>query len=214
MGLQTINMNVFAKIDWLTVKNFGKVRHFNISYLVMIGIPILATVYEAVASSIPSIAFSMDFPLKLKFIYSASISYAIAIAIYQYFCDPIVKRYNGSEDYIGDVQDAYERAFPDKKYEIIIANLVESQTQLKSELITFEEEKKAGRIDSKQIERYKSLVQMLYPSCVQRYLASRYDHAVLGKSRKALIFSFLFYIVGSFLILIVLIWQTIVVFRQ
>jgi hypothetical protein len=162
-------------MTWMTIRNFGRVKYFNLSYFVVIGVPILAEVYGWVYSTNVSVA-TLAFPLNLKLLYSASLLYAVAITIYQYFCPGIIKRFEDEQLYVSSSQEIYERAHPSRKLPIVLANLVESQNDLRTQIGDLQTQLETSPSTSKQQELH-ALVETEYPSAVQRYLLKSFDEA-------------------------------------
>lgn len=187
-------------MDWLTVKNFGRVKYFNLSYVIMIGVPVLATIYQSIDSTWLKSYVDFSFPPAFKWMYGASILYAIGIAIYQIFCPSEVKRFDNSDEYVNTYQHLYERAYPDKKHNIILSQLTDSQkdTRIKIQQLHQELQSSSKSVEErKRIEtEYEFLVNLVYPGCVQNFLIDRFDRKVQSKSI-AFYISALFYLAGT-----------------
>lgn len=198
-----------VSIDWTVIRNLGRVKYFNISYVVLFGVPIAAEVYAKRGDSAP------DFPGTLQAVYAASILFAIAITIYQFCCPSIVKAYAAREDYIAALYDQYLRANPDRKFEIVLANLATTQADVQARLVDL----KKNATDTLSADaasattNLNSLVDGLYPSAIQRFLAKKYDREKSAR-KWAIITSAVFYTVGSLIILVLLVLKSITVFHQ
>src|SRR5690348_5511717 len=112
-------------MNWRTIKNFGQVKYFNISYVVLIIVPLLANTFEMLNEKF---CYTLTVPFAAKSLYFASIIYAIAIAIYQYRCPAIIKEYSNLQDYIDKNLEQFKNKAPDLKYYIVLAHL-DQQTQ-------------------------------------------------------------------------------------
>lgn len=198
-------------MTWETIRFFGQVRYFNLSYVVIVGVPVLAELYEVLYRVHYGVTLSLPFPLSLKVLYAASLSYALAVAVYQYFCPAIVKVYASSEAYLAACQESYERAYPDRRLEIVLANLTDSQHQIKNELVTL-----SGRLttefDASARRRIDELLHEFYPSCVQRFLLAEYAHAA-RRCSLAIYTAGVLYILGSACLVYLLVLKSIDVFR-
>lgn len=187
-------------MNWLTVKNFGRVKYFNLSYVIMIGVPVLATIYQSVDSTWVKEYVNFTFPPAFKWMYGASILYAIGIAIYQIFCPSEVKRFDNSDEYVNVYQHIYERAYPDKKYNIILSQLTESQNDTRIKIQQMHQVLQTPSIDvieRKKIEsEYDFLLGLVYPGCVQNFLIDRFEKQVKSKS-VAFYISAVFYFGGT-----------------
>ncbi|HMV08148.1 MAG TPA: hypothetical protein PK325_01025 [Cyclobacteriaceae bacterium] len=187
-------------MDWLTVKNFGRVKYFNISYVIMIGVPVLATIYQSIDSTWLKGYIDFSFPPSFKWMYGASILYAVGIAVYQIFCPSEVKRFDNSDEYVNVYQHLYERAYPDKKYSIILSQLTETQNDTRAKIQQLHQALQSPQRDGEQRKKmeieYEFLVNLVYPGCVQNFLIDRFDRKVKSKSI-AFYVSTLFYIAGT-----------------
>jgi uncharacterized membrane protein len=109
---------------WSTIRAFGNVKYFNISYGVLFLVPIA---HELYSKSVPLMQFfgaPAPFPVTLRWIYGASFAFAIAIALYQWRCPEIIKRFGRSEDeYLTAEYESYQRALPNHKLNVVLANL-------------------------------------------------------------------------------------------
>lgn len=202
-------------MTWTAVRNFGTVKYFNISYVVMIGVPVLATIYQAIQSKWLNSHITFVFPSTLKWLYAASIAYAFGIALYQIFCPPEVKTAQTIDEYVHIFKELYERALPDKKYNIVLTNLDSLQKDSSDRLVALHEKLFTTLQDSTQRQvtqtEYDGLIELLYPSCVQRYLIKDYSEKV--KSRTIAIWaSALLYFTGTGIMLYLIFCRAYLVF--
>jgi hypothetical protein len=154
-----------------------------------------------------------QFPATLKLLYASTICYAIAIALYQYFCPRIIKLYETELDYVNSAYPVYLRAHPDKKVQIVLANLLQSQSDIKDQIEALKRElddSLSGTNDELQ-QKLDSIVKAKYPSCVQRYLLTEYERAT--KKHPAVIWTAgLLYSAGTLLLLYLLFQKSLIVF--
>lgn len=199
-------------MNWLTIRNFGRVRYFNLSYLVLIGVPIIAETYELLYRLDTGSTISLTFPPTLKLLYIASIFYALAIAIYQYFCPTIIKVYETEEDYLEAKQEIYERIYPDLKYNIVLTNLDGTQEEIKQEIIDTKARYRQTMGDEKRLlkEELEQRLDLVYPGCVSRHLAHEYEKAQ-NRYRAAIYLSGVLYLLGTGLLVYLLVMKTITV---
>ena len=203
-------------MDWLIVKNFGRVKYFNISYVIMIGVPVMATAYHSIESSWLKSYVTFTFPPTFKWMYSASILYALGIALYQWFCPSEIKRFDTEDEYVNAYQDLYERAYPDKKYNILLTQLTDQQRdtkeriQLLHNIVEDRSLSEAARTVAK--NEYDTLANLVYPGCVQNYLIA--DFRKKAKSKYgAFLLSALFYISGTSILLYLICCRAIMVYK-
>jgi hypothetical protein len=195
-------------MNWITIKYFGRVKYFNISYAAILAIPIYID-FAGKINSTAGIAVA-DIPLSIRLIYLASLLYAFGIAIYQYACPKIIKDYDKVQDYIRDNFNIYITSYPDLKYNIVIANLDDLQRKSKDRLESLHKEVHANENDTAKRKELDELVNSLLPSCVQNNLTKEFNGA-LSVRKFWLVLSFLFYVAGTLLILFLLIKKSIVV---
>lgn len=183
-------------MDWQTIKHFGKIKYFNISYVAILIVPIANEVINYVNTSFEEPKFFI--PCTIIFLYASSLFYALGIAIYQFFCPKIIKSYDKVQDYIRDNFQIYMMAYPDLKIEIIRANLSDLQDKSKEKI----EALLIAETDESRVELEK-LTEMLLPSCVQQYLTKEYNNELV-KYKFLMWASLLLYITGSIIILFLL----------
>lgn len=191
-------------MKWSNIRALGKVKYFNVCYVVLLGVPLLAEIYIYVheRGAYPS------FPTPLKLLYVASICYAIGIALYQYCCPVIIKMYERDIDYLQAEKEVHMNARPDRKLEIVLANLLDVQQDTRAEL---EELKKLSNLSEAQKTKLNSIIEIHYPSCVQRYLLADYDRQN-AKWWGLILLCGLFYFGGTAIMLWLLVVKSIKVF--
>jgi hypothetical protein len=187
-------------VPWSNVRGFGSVKYFNVSYGVLFAVPIL---HELYAKSVPLMEWlgaPGPFPTTVRWLYGASLSYAIAIALYQWFCPPEIKRFGGNKDeYLLAQYDSYQRALPNHRLNIVLANLdraldadvYQSLTRLLSlrDASVGQERVRIQREMDEVIER-------AHPDAVQRYLLNEYER-LNNSQAMARIASFILYLLGT-----------------
>ncbi|MEJ0029094.1 MAG: hypothetical protein WDO15_01415 [Bacteroidota bacterium] len=205
-------------MSWLVIKTFGRVRYFNISYVIMIGIPIIALIYDSLKDSewIVGLGLKIEFPFNFKLMYVASILYAFGIAIYQFFCPAIIKRFDHEDEYVAAYLEIYLRAYPDKKYNIILTNLSDEQNETRAKIKTSfrarADPNLSGTDRQKADIEFNSLADLVYPGCTQRHLMQDFER--LSKSKWALIWiSGLFFLCGTGIMLFLIYSRVLLVFK-
>lgn len=200
-------------MNWNTIKNFGKIKYFNISYAVIIIIPILANFLQHYNDSTQN---HLVLPDTIKSLYVASLIYAFAIAIYQYACPSIIKDYDNLQHYIDRNLEIFKNKAPDLKFYIVLANLRETQEQTKQEIIELNGKILSASTDEDKIKFKVDLDEKLnavYPGTVQNHLETVYNTAN-SKGKFWIWLSGILYIIGSLIILILLIIRTILVINN
>lgn len=198
-------------MKWTVVRTFGEVRYFNISYAVLLLVPIIAELHLKAASASSIFEKNVAFPPTLKWLYVASLCYAIAIALYQYFCPDIIKQFATANRYVESSMEMYLRAHPKLRLNIVMARLdpqIDAETidRLQS-LLESEGEAIGDRRIAIQRE-VDSIVEREHPNAVQRFLMGDF-HKKDGESPVALWFSFLLYAAGTSVLLVLLIQRSV-----
>src|SRR6266478_2798414 len=85
---------------WRVVRIFGSLSYFNISYGVLLLVPIVHELYLRAVPFMTWFGAPGEFPITLQWLYAASLIYAIAILLYQIFCPTEIKRNSQPEEYI------------------------------------------------------------------------------------------------------------------
>jgi len=183
-------------MDWQTIKHFGKVKYFNISYVVILVVPIVKEIFEKINHSLNKEVYFIPFTIVI--LYAASLFYALGIALYQFFCPKLIKSYDKVQDYIRDNMQIYLTAYPDLKLQIIRANLTDIQKESKAKIeALLKEDTTASRATlEKEMES-------LLPSCVQHFMTNEYNTS-LTKYKILMWLSFLLYLIGTGIIVFLL----------
>lgn len=201
-------------MNWVTIKNFGKVKYFNISYAVIIIVPLLANTFEVLNEKY---GYALLVPLTVKSLYFASISYAIAIALYQYRCPSIIKEYNNLQEYIDKNLKQFENKAPDLKFYIVLAHLDKAtQAQTYNEILGLhtsiaQQTDKVAKTDL--VASFDKKLNEVYSGTVQAHLTKKYNDEN-SKDKLSFWTAGILYTVGSVIVLSILIIRTIVVFKN
>jgi hypothetical protein len=201
-------------MNWRVIKNFGQVKYFNISYAVLIIVPLLAGTFEMLNEKYH---YNLSVHCTVKSLYYASIIYAVAIAIYQYRCPSIIKEYLNRQDYVEKNLEQFKNKAPDLKFYIVLAQLDKTtQAAIYNEII--ELYTKISQTDS-EVEKTKIKIQLdeklnlVYSSSVQAHLEKTYD-SENSKEKFSYWTSGILYMAGTLIIVILLIIRTIKVFNN
>jgi hypothetical protein len=183
-------------MDWQVIKHFGKVKYFNISYVAILLIPLVKEVFDRLNQEFGKDIYFIPYTVLL--LYAASLFYALGIALYQFFCPQIIKSYDKIQDYIRDNMQIYLTAYPDLKLQIIRANLADIQQASREKIEALVNESTVASKAALEKE-----IELLLPSCVQHYLTTEYNTALI-KYRLVMWISFLLYIIGTGIIVFLL----------
>jgi len=166
---------------------------------VLIVVPV---VHEVFVKTAPLMIFSgalSVFPVTLKWLYAASFSYAVAIAIYQVFCPPEVRRFAHIDEYVQAQYEIFARAHPHHRESIILSNLndyIDRDAKKRIEDLHSKIERgDASQVDAlqKELDDY---ILTLHGDAVQRFLLRDY-RAKNSRAGIARWLSYSFYIAGT-----------------
>jgi hypothetical protein len=190
------------------------VKYFNISYVVLIVVPLIATSFETANEKF---GYGFTMPPMVKDLYFASIAYAIAIAIYQYRCPAIIKEYINAEDYLEKNLEQFKGIAPDLKFYIVLAHLNKNtQSESFNEVVELFANQEAEADPVRKTELKVLLDQKLnevYPGSVQAHLLKRYVNENKKDSAWCRL-SGLFYLIGTSIVTWLLIIRTVIVFNS
>jgi len=197
--------------SWITVRGFGGIKYFNISYGVLFGVPILHELYARAVPFMEWFGAPAPFPTTIRWLYVASVSFGLAIVLYQWFCPAQIKRFGNNEDESLLAQyEIYKRALPNHRLNIILANLDPNfdadDYQRISSLLTARGSA-LGESRAKSQAELDEIVNRLHPDAVQRYLLRDFERLNLSKPLARWI-SLSLYLIGSGILLILLAWKS------
>ena len=198
-------------MKWTIVREFGKVKYFNVSYVVLLVVPILAELHTKAAAASKFFNESVAFPSTLRWLYAASLFYAFGIVIYQYFCPAIIKRFGNSDEYIADFHEIFLRAHPQHRLNVVLAHLepeLDAEVRMMIEALL---EKRDAALGGQRVEVQKELddlVDSLHADAVQRFLVNEYDVKNV-KALVALWTSFILYVLGTLILLVLLLLRSV-----
>jgi uncharacterized membrane protein len=199
-----------AFVRWSAVRAFGNVKYFNISYVVLFGMPIAHELYVKGAPLMKWFGAPAPFPTTFRWAYGASLTFAIAIAVYQWRCPEIIKRFGSNKDeYLKAEYESYQRALPSHRLNVVIANLdPELDRGSMEEINTLLNQKAEVGNDGAAIqEELDKVIARLHPDAVQRFLLKSYDR--LNESDRFFrLTSAFFYLTGSIILFVLLLWKS------
>jgi hypothetical protein len=208
-------------MDWVTVRSFGRIKYFHLSYAVIIGMPLLAQVYEVLLRTLLKLPYDIygTFPLTFKLLYVSSLFYAIGIALYEYYCPTIIKNYENELTYADMAHHFYERLYADRKYEIVLDQLKAEHAELKNNLILLRQkldnllgDPTAGAVERKDVQNnFNSVLDMVYPSCLYAFLIKEFAIA-RHRYPVAIHASAFFFGAGTIVLLFLVIRKTFLIF--
>ena len=196
---------------WSTVRTFGNIRYFNISYGVLFGVPI---VHELYAKSVPFMKWfgaPSPFPITLRSVYAASFAFAIAIALYQWRCPEIIKRFGKNEDeYLKAEYESYQRALANHRLNVVLANLdpgLDDAVYAQIELLLKKRNEAVGNDRTSAEKELDNIIDRFHPDAVQRFLLKNYQRLNESDSVYRLA-SFGLFLLGTGILLALLFWRS------
>lgn len=141
----------------------------------LVGLPVLIDVITLTNNNL-----NTDFaiPQSLILIFYSSLVLVTSYAIYKIFCPKVIQRYDSMNQYLDAEQSKKERAFPDKKKEIVLAHLTSAQERSKEDILALDKEirNESDQTKRKALENdLVSILDPLYPGCIQRYLIKKWN---------------------------------------
>ena len=82
---------------WLQLRLLGNIQFFRVSYVVLVGVPLLAVVQHAIPLPEP-LQDLRKMPLLLRLGYFSALLLSIAHMLYQGYCPEIIKRFDSPND--------------------------------------------------------------------------------------------------------------------
>lgn len=200
----------YPEFHWHDVRNWGAIRYFQFSYVVLVIVPLLAAVYE-MNPELPYLGPVLGkMPLNLKLVYLASLFYAVGTAIYQFWCPYVVKNYPTKTEYIRENLDMLARSMRGQMREVI------EKYWRTNDSIGFRKESSPYLHSSKEhalreLEMNPSLAEKHYLASVQRSM-SEYYYSCDSSRPIAIFISLASYILGSVILLYLLVVKAAEVF--
>src|SRR5580704_6469156 len=152
---------------WSNIRSLAHVKYFNVCYIALVAIPVLAEIYLHFQKP----GHHSVFPWQLTCLYLSSICYALGLALYQFACPQIITQYERDTDYLQAEKEVHMNARPDRKVEIVLSNLLDAQMNIRDRLVSL---RMLRDPNSTQTAELDSIIEEYYPSCVQRYLLAEY----------------------------------------
>jgi hypothetical protein len=204
-------------LPWTVVRVFGSLTYFNISYGVLLLVPVLHELYARAVPAMEWFGAPGEFPVTLKWLYAASLIYAGAILLYQIFCPAEVKRSQDRQDYIQSQFEIFQRADPQHRIKIVLARLhpvndAKWREQIES---LHRESANAERASERQTAKSQldDLLAKMHGHAVQAYLVELYERQNVSRPL-ARWMSLTLYIAGCLILLTLLVIRSISVFAD
>lgn len=164
---------------WSTLKNALTNKIVQVSYLVVIVLPII-------------IEISHDLKYKLHLgqlvfnVYYGGILMLVLYVLYSIFAPQQIKQHDGAKDFIAKEQPAYLDYNPDKWVNNVVAYLNDTEKDQRDAIVTLKmqlEQEENPALQKELAEQLRAKVAPLYPGCLNRMLQYQWDD--IDRSKKA-----------------------------
>ena len=160
-------------MKWSVIRSLGRVKYFGLSYVVLVGIPVLASIYDY-SENLPFLGpLFEEFPTNLKLLYLSSLLYAIGVACYQILCPEEIKAFPRDTDYVHRDLEIALRTHPTRKLEVVLAQLSVLNQELQDKITRLNVRAEESG-DPGDLTELQKTVDVVYPSCVQHFLTAEY----------------------------------------
>jgi hypothetical protein len=168
---------------WQIVRIFGGLSYFNISYGVLLFVPIMHELYTRADPIMEWFGAPAEFPITLQWLYAASLVYAVAILLYQIFCPTEIKRFSRPEEYVRSQYEIFQRADPQNRIAIVLARLhPQDDAAQRSRIETLYRSSVTAETASERSNakaELNAILSDLHGHAVQAYLLDQYDKSNL-----------------------------------
>jgi hypothetical protein len=171
------------RLPWHIVRVFGSLTYFNISYGVLLFVPI---VHELYVRAVPIMAWfgaPGAFPATLQWLYAASLVYAFAILLYQIFCPTEVKQFKRAEEYVQSQYEIFQRDNPQNRMAKVMARLhPKDDEEQRAKIVTLHRKSLEDPTPSERMNaqaELNALLSDLHAHAVQAFLLKQYDESDL-----------------------------------
>lgn len=194
---------------WTIIKSILHNQVIKISYLVVIGLPIVLEILEALHLT-PKVGRS------IYEIFCSGVLLLVTILLYNIFGPGEITHYENIHDYVEKNAPTLNDAYPDQKKEIVMAHLDNAQSASKAKIVKLDkairDELHQGAKDQL-ISELNATVEPLYPGCINRYLQKKWYDADKNHNKAVLIICFVTSIVAIILALLVFYFRIETVFN-
>lgn len=150
-------------MNWRLVKKITKTPFFRYASYVVIGVPLLAEVFNALHPFYPAARF----PHLLIFGFIAGVMFVFSEVLCHLFCPEKVRRYETESDYVTAHQKEYESAQFHQRLHVVLPQLEESEEDDRDDL-----KRLVSTGDTPNLNRK---LDVLYPIAVARFLRKDYQ---------------------------------------
>src|ERR1700680_1758809 len=170
-------------MDWRFVKQLQRMPFFHYASYVVIGVPILSEAFLFFRSQ----GARLELPRVLALGFTASVLYVFSAVVYHNRCPRSVRDFADEQAFATEQLSSYELSQRQRKLHIVLANLEDSEDDIRSNLLVLVRNDQPEEMDGKLNE--------LYPMALQRYLMKQYQRDML-EHRKSMWFAALLHFAG------------------
>jgi hypothetical protein len=187
-------------MNWRTIKRLKATPFFHYAPFVVIGVPILAELLLWFRRLDPDLSL----PRILVVGFTASVLFVFSNVVYHHFCPSSVKEYQDEKAFAAGNQESYERSQKHRRLEVVLANLEESEEDIRTQLEMLKRSGLEKELNDKLDE--------LYSMAMQRYLVQAYGRDV-NASPIAIWVAALLYVGGAILALWIMFERVVAVYH-
>jgi len=122
--------HAIAHMNWRFVRLVTKIPFFHYASYVVIGVPLLAELFNQVHPYFPHTRF----PHLLIFGFAAGVMFVFSEVVYHLACPEIVKRYETETEYVEKHRKEYEDGQRHQRINVVLPNLEPSEDDFREEL--------------------------------------------------------------------------------
>ena len=178
-------------MNWRLVKKTTKTPFFHYVSYVVIGVPLLAELFNAVHPYFPHTRF----PHLLLFGFAAGVMFVFSEVIYHFACPEIIERYETEKQYVDTHEKEYAAALAHQRLEVVLTHLEPSEEDIRANLQAIKRRNDVTELNKN--------LDVLYPIAVVRYLRKNY-RSQAHSMRAAAWIAFSLFVIGFVLALFVM----------
>jgi hypothetical protein len=183
--------HAIAHMNWRFVRLVTKIPFFHYASYVVIGVPLLAELFNQVHPYFPHTRF----PHLLIFGFAAGVMFVFSEVVYHLACPEIVKRYETETEYVEKHRKEYEDGQRHQRINVVLPNLEPSEDDFREELRLL--------VSTNDTVQLNNRLDVLYPIAVGRFLWNEYRRQAASRIVAAWVV-FVLYAAGIVLALFVI----------
>jgi hypothetical protein len=170
-------------MNWRLVRQVTKTPFFHYASYVVIGVPLLAELFNLVHPYYPRARF----PHLLILGFVAGVMFVFSEIAFHFACPEIVQRYETETEYVKNHREEYEEAQRHQRINVVLPNLEPSENDIREELRVLVNNKNSVELNKR--------LDILYPIAVGRFLWNEYRRQAASRVFAAWV-AFLLYVTG------------------